>query len=179
MLLGFDLRRPNIANEFNLDSNKGITDYLINDLNLDDVIQKTFTKNLDILLSGPIPPNPDELIESEKTKQLFLELKRKYDYIIMDSAPIGLVGDAYLLNKYADATIFIVRHNFSTKKNFTSAIKEAENNKMKNLYIVYNDVKSKRDKYDNQFYGDAEPQKYFVRIILTIRQFVVDLLRKV
>ena len=96
----------------------------------------------------------------------------------MDTSPIGLVGDAYLLNKYADATIFIVRHNFSTKKNFSSAIKEAENNKMKNLYIVYNDVKSKRDKYDNQFYSDAEPQKYFVRIILSIRQFVVDLLRK-
>ena len=178
LLLGFDLRRPNIANEFNLDPNKGITDYLINDLNLDDVIQKTFTKNLDILLSGPIPPNPDELIESEKTQQLFLELKQKYDYIIMDTSPIGLVGDAYLLNKYADATIFIVRHNFSTKKNFSSAIKEAKNNKMKNLHIVYNDVKSKRDKYDNQFYSDAEPQKYFVRIILSIRQFVVDLLRK-
>jgi len=180
LFVGFNLRRQKVPQDFDLQSTVGITDYLITDLQLNDVIQTTFTKNLDILLSGPIPPNPDELIESEKTKLLFQELRKKYDYIVVETPPIGLVGDAYLLNKYADATIFIVRYNFSTKKGFSDAVKEAVFNEMKNLSIVYNDVKMKISGRDLSFYGeDFSPKYRIIPLILRLRRIIVDLLRKI
>jgi len=180
IFLGFNLRRQRVPSDFDLDPGIGITDYLITDLHINEVIQKTFTKNLDILLSGPIPPNPDELIESEKTKLLFQELRRRYDYIVVETPPIGLVGDAYLLNKYSDATIFIVRYNFSTKKGFSDALIEASQNEMKKVSIVYNDVKMKISSRDLSFYGeDLKPKYWFLPLILRIRRIFVDLLRKI
>lgn len=67
-------------------------------------------------MSGPVPPNPDELIESSKTQAMFKELRKIYDYIVMDTPAIGLFGDAILLNKYADASVFVIRHNFTRKR---------------------------------------------------------------
>lgn len=143
LLLGFDLQRPRIAEEFEIRKNEGITNYLINDIPVGDLINKTVTKNLDIILSGPIPPNPDELIESEKAQQLFAELRKRYEFIIMDTPPIGFVGDAFLLNRFADVTLFVVRYNFSTKKQFADSIKQAVENRMKRLNIVFTDLKPK------------------------------------
>jgi len=178
--INFNLRRHKVPTDFDLDPGIGITDYLITDLQINDVIQKTFTKNLDILLPGPIPPNPDELIESVKTKLLFQELRKRYDYIVVETPPIGLVGDAYLLNKYSDATMFIVRYNFSTKKGFSSALEEAVHNEMKNLWIVYNDVKMKISTRDLSFYGeDFKPKYRIIPLIMKVRRIIVDLLRKI
>ncbi len=178
--INFNLRRHKVPTDFDLDPSIGITDYLITDLQINDVIQKTFTKNLDILLPGPIPPNPDELIESGKTKLLFQELRKRYDYIVVETPPIGLVGDAYLLNKYSDATMFIVRYNFSTKKGFSTAVEEAIHNEMKNLWIVYNDVKMKISTRDLSFYGeDYKPKYRIMPLIMKVRQIIVGLLRKI
>jgi capsular exopolysaccharide synthesis family protein len=178
--LGFNLRRQRVPSDFDLDPGIGITDYLITDLHINTVIQKTFTKNLDILLSGPIPPNPDELIESEKTRLLFQELRKRYDYIVVETPPIGLVGDAYLLNRYSDATIFIVRYNFSTKKGFSDTLIEATHNEMKKIGIVYNDVRMKISSRDLSFYGEALKPKYRIMpLFIRIRRIIVDLLRKI
>jgi len=180
LLLGFDLRRPKIADMFGVNPSIGITDYLINPIRLDEVIQKTRTKNLDLLLSGPIPPNPDELIESPKTKALFTELRRIYDYIVIDTPPISLVGDAYLLNKYTDATIFVVRNNLSKKKVVTLNLNESVNNGMDKLSIILNDVKWKESDVNKIFYGESVKKKnILVRIILGARRKFIDLLRKI
>ncbi len=180
ILLGFDLRRPNLAALFDANPNIGITDYLINPIRLDEVIQQTRTKNLDLLLSGPAPPNPDELIESQKTKALFADLRRMYDYIIIDTPPISLVGDAYLLNKYSDATIFVIRNNFSKKKVVTDNLNEAINNKMNNINIIFNDVKWHESDVNKIFYGEAvKKQNIFIKLVVAIRRKIIDLLRKI
>ena len=179
LLLGFDLQRPKIADSFSLASNEGITNYLINDIPVDQVIQKTFTKNLDILLSGPIPPNPDELIESDKTRMLFNELRKRYEFIIMDTPPIGFVGDAFLLNRFADVTLFVVRFNYSTKKQFMHAISESAENKMKRLNIVFTDLKQKINLHDVNFNSAYPERKHLLfRLSGSIRQAVIELIRK-
>jgi len=180
LLLGFDLRRPKIANLFGVNPSIGITDYLINPIRLDEVIQKTRTKNLDLLLSGPIPPNPDELIESQKTKALFTELRRIYDYIVIDTPPISIVGDAYLLNKYTDAAIFVVRNNLSKKKEVSLNLNEAVSNNMSNLNIILNDIKWVESDANKIFYGESVEKKNIVtRIVIGIRTRFVNLLRKI
>jgi capsular exopolysaccharide synthesis family protein len=179
LLLSFDMHRPNITEYFNLPRAEGITNYLINDISVEDVIQRTFTKNLDILLSGPIPPNSDELIESDKTRQLFADLRKKYEFIVMDTPSIGLVGDAYLLDRYSDVTLFAVRQNHTTKKFFTASIAEAVENRMKGLNIVFTDVKLKVKIQDINFSMPvAEKQNIMLRNIARLRKAIINLIRK-
>jgi capsular exopolysaccharide synthesis family protein len=179
LLLGFDLQRPKIAEAFNLTRNEGVTNYLINDTSVDEVIQKTYTKNLDILLSGPVPPNPDELIESEKTRKLFSELRSRYEFIIMDTPPVGLVGDAFLLNRFSDVTLFVTRYNFSTKRQFSDALGEAVDNGMKRIQIVFTDVKHKI-RIQGIHAGNEELQQRnaLSRMLWSIRNVFIGFLRK-
>ena len=180
LFIGFDFRSPNELADFNLNPDTGITSYLVNNLPIEQVIQKTYTKNLDILLSGPIPPNPDELIESDKTKMMFDDLRNKYDYIIIDTPPIGLFGDAFLLNKYCDATLFIVRHNFTRKKEFVSAINEAVENQMNRLSIVYNDADIRLNERNIRIYGEEAPKRFILfELALNFRRKIINFLRKI
>jgi len=178
ILLGFDLRRPKIAEIFGVNPSIGITDYFMNQAGLDEVIQKSRNKNLDLLLSGPTPQNPDELIESQKTRELFLELRRMYDYIVIDTPPISLVADAFLLNEYADATILVVRSNFSKKKLVSKNIREAINNKMKDLSIIINDVKWRESDAEKIFYDESLGNKnMLLGILKAVRRGIIDFLR--
>jgi len=180
LFMGFDFRSPEELEGFSLNTEVGITNHLVGGLPLDQVVQKTFTKNLDILLSGPVPPNPDELIESDKTKSMFEQLRKNYDYIIIDTPPIGLFGDAYLLNKYSDATLFLVRNNFTRKREFVSSINEAVNNRLKGLWIVYNDVKLKVRDSDLKAYGGVAPKRFILyKIYLKARRLIIDFLRNI
>jgi capsular exopolysaccharide synthesis family protein len=179
LLLGFDLQRPRIAEAFELSRNEGITNFLINDISLDQVIQKTYTKNLDILLSGPIPPNHDELIESERTRDLFCQLRSKYEFIIMDTPATGVVGDAYLLNRFADITLFVVRYNHTTKKIFSEMLSEAVENKMKRIFIVLTDAKQKIKLRDRVFNQDEKSRAFIlIRPFLIARRAMIELIRK-
>ncbi|MBT3174531.1 MAG: polysaccharide biosynthesis tyrosine autokinase, partial [Lentimicrobiaceae bacterium] len=141
VLLGFDLRKPKIYQDFGLNNNVGLTTYLINKANLDDIIQSSGkNEHLDIIMSGPIPPNPAELIASDRNAELFRELRERYDYIIIDTPPVGLVTDAYLLMQHTDVNIFLVRQAVTHKKVFASIIKDIEDRGMK-MAIVINDIK--------------------------------------
>ncbi len=148
LLMGFDLRKPRLYTELGLTNNVGISNYLINRSELDEIIQKTQLNNLDVITAGPIPPNPSELIASEKTKQLFSNLKEIYDYIIIDTPPVGLITDAYLLIKYSDINLFIIRHNQTNRNVFESVFREFENTNANNIGIVVNDVN-----VDKRIYG--------------------------
>lgn len=137
VLLGFDLRKPKLFKEFGLTNNTGLSSYLSNKENLDSIIQTSVkTPNLDIITSGPIPPNPAELIASEKCKQLFDELKEKYDYIIIDTPPLGLVTDAFLLMKYTDVNLFIVRQDVTNKNIFGSIIQDLANRNLTTSIVI-------------------------------------------
>jgi capsular exopolysaccharide synthesis family protein len=143
VLLGADLRKPKIYEDFGLTNTIGLSSYLIGQADLGDVIQSTRIENLDLISGGPIPPNPAELIESNQMESLMNELESIYDVVIIDSPPLGLVIDALLLNKFADAALYIVRHNY-TQKSYLKNINQLYKDKaISNLGIVVNALKPK------------------------------------
>jgi len=170
LLLATDMRRPRIQKVFNIPNTVGLSNYLVSDIALSSVIQQTQIENLDIMLSGPIPPNPFELLSLEKMGVMLEELKEKYDHIIIDSAPIGLVADYFAINEKVDATIFIVRQNYSQRKFVSEVIQLQQTNRIKNPYFLMNDYKEFNSKYgyygayrykygysySNNYYSDGE-----------------------
>ena len=147
ILIGGDLRKPKLHNSFKLDKNQGLSNYLINKSNLEDIITKTNIKTLDVIASGPIPPNPAELLDSPKMNELLSILNSKYDYVIIDTPPIGLVTDGVILMQYADANLYIVRHNYSKIKSLSVVNNISKNKNISNLNIVINDYT------ENEGYG--------------------------
>ena len=116
VILEFDLRKPKLSKYLNVPSEHGISNYIIKDIPVQDIIQKVpGHEHISVISSGPIPPNPAELILSAKTTKLFEYLRENFDVIIIDTAPVGLVTDALLLEKYVDLTMFMVRHKYSFK----------------------------------------------------------------
>ena len=154
ILLGFDLRKPRLFQEFGLSNNTGLSSFLGNKESLDDIIQRSGKiPNLDIIPSGPIPPNPAELIASEKCDELFTELKKRYDYIIIDTPPIALVTDSLLLMRHSDANLFIVRQGVTNKNAFGGLIKDLDDRDM-HFSIVINGVKAEKGYgYGGKKYG--------------------------
>ncbi|MBQ2359640.1 MAG: polysaccharide biosynthesis tyrosine autokinase, partial [Prevotella sp.] len=154
VLLGFDLRKPKLFKEFGLNNNIGLSSFLSNKEPFDSIIQSTTAiPSLDIITSGPIPPNPAELIASEKCDELFKLLRERYDYIIIDTPPVGLVTDAFLLMKHSDVNLFIVRQGVTNKNIFGTIIKDMESRGLK-MSIVLNGIQT------NKGYGYGYGKKY-------------------
>ncbi|HEX3008275.1 MAG TPA: polysaccharide biosynthesis tyrosine autokinase, partial [Bacteroidales bacterium] len=160
VLVGFDLRKPAMYQDLGLNNLIGISSYLSNRALLEDIIQPTRIDNLDFIPAGPIPPNPIELIGSNVTKNLIFKLKEIYDYIIIDTAPIGVVTDAYFLMNYADLNIYVTRQNVTIKEMFGNTLKSLENNKITNIAILMNDVYLKSRAYvygyDSKYYTESD-----------------------
>ena len=141
VLIGFDLRKPRIYQEFGLSNKLGVTSYLCGKASINEVIQPSGKlPTLDVITSGPIPPNPAELIASDRCKEFIDELKEMYDYIIIDTPPLMWVTDALLLMKHVDTAIYVVRQGVSNKHVFESVIKDLEGRKY-NVNIVVNGIK--------------------------------------
>jgi capsular exopolysaccharide synthesis family protein len=140
ILVGLDLRKPKLYEDFGLDNQTGVSSYLIRNKSLDQIIHKTEIENLDIIPSGPIPPNPAELISKPEMKTFFDELKLRYDIIIIDTPPLGIVSDALQLMAYSNINLYIVRENFS-KLEFIRSLEEMRvEGKIKNMSIIINDA---------------------------------------
>ncbi len=172
LLVGLDLRKPKLQNEFNYDNEKGISTYLVDRCKYEDVIQKSNIKHLYLALSGPVPPNPAELIESEKMKRFFDRAIKDFDYIIVDTPPIAVVTDALLLNETADAVLYVVRQSYSSK-NVIKLLEDAKKEgNLSNPGIILNDVQIKKGYgyshgygygygygYGQGYYGEFDKQK--------------------
>ncbi|MFH6963268.1 polysaccharide biosynthesis tyrosine autokinase [Flavobacterium plurextorum] len=154
VIVGLDLRKPKLSDEFNLrNCELGVVSYLIKQNTLDEITNKTQIANLDVILSGPIPPNPSELILSDSMTELINELKKKYDYIILDTPPVGLVSDALELVQYADVTLYIVRQNYTKKDMITLLNNRIERGEISNASIILNSYENKT-KYGSTYgYG--------------------------
>lgn len=159
VLVGMDLRRPQLAQRFGLDKNIGVTNFLIGDLALDEIIQKTQNPNLDVIPSGVIPPNPAELIADQRTAEFIEQLKKRYDYIIIDSAPMSPVSDSHHLSRLVDATIFVVRDKYTHKHALEASLEEANNINVQNLSIIINDIKLNKRRSGGH-YGYSYGYKY-------------------
>ncbi len=160
ILVGLDLRKPKIFGDFELKNEVGVVNYLIGQKTKEEIIQKTQIENLDMISAGPIPPNPSELIMSSATDELIDYLKQKYDYIILDTPPIGLVADAFELIKYADVTLYIVRQNYTQKGMLKMINDKYIKKEVSNLSIVLNDFKIKSKFGYGYGYGYGYGQGY-------------------
>ncbi len=118
LLIGMDIRNPQLGSYLNLRHAKGLTNYLAdNSTTIAEItIPNAIHPGMDIILAGPIPPNPSELLLSNRVDELFAQLREVYDYILIDSAPIGMVADTFSLARISDATIYICRANYTTKE---------------------------------------------------------------
>jgi tyrosine-protein kinase Etk/Wzc len=158
VLLEFDLRKPKISKELGVNRNPGLSTYFIGKATPNEIVQPHPTiANFSVIASGPIPPNPSELISNEKLEELFDYLKQHFDYIIVDSPPVGAVTDAKILANVADATLYIMRQNY-THNSFLKLINEVQQKEMlPNVNIVFNGIKVKSIpgyKYGNSYgYG--------------------------
>ena len=156
ILVGSDLRNPQLHKYFNIDKSvKGLTDYLVRkDVKTDDIIYKDF--QYDFILSGTIPPNPTQLLSTDRFKHLIKNLKSNYDYILIDSAPTMLVADTSQISAFCDYTIYCVRANHTPKEIISDINLNYlnQNSRLKNINLVLNDVGQAN------FYGYAYSYKY-------------------
>lgn len=175
VIVGLDLRKPKIFGDFaGIENNVGVVNYLVHDARLEDIIDKTEVPHLDVITSGEIPPNPSELLMSDRMDTLMEELKKQYDYIILDSPPVGLVSDALELTKYADATLYLVRQNFTKKGMFNFINDKYKTGEVTNISFILNyfNEKSKYGygygygygKYSNGYHEDDQKPSFLIRI---------------
>lgn len=143
VIVGVDLRKPKIFDDFKIENGLGVVNYLIGQKTIDEVIQKTHIPHLDVITSGPIPPNPSELIISEAMDEFIQELKLRYDYIILDTPPVGLVADAVELAKYSDVTLYIMRQNYTKKDMVTLLNNRHKRGELNNVSIIFNGYENK------------------------------------
>ena len=160
LLIDLDFRKPSVAALLHK-HDKGLVNHLIGDITLDEAIIKDETLGFDILLGGVIPPNPGELIRSEKLKNIIMELKTRYDYIVIDTSPLGLVADAYSLSSLVDVTLIVARSGKTNKAFFKSFISQVKADRVPNVYLILNDIDVKKlgnygngYGYGNSAYGD-------------------------
>lgn len=148
-LVGLDIRKPMLAFYFNLNTKGHLTDYLAEpDVTIDDIIVPSGEhKNLDLIPCGAIPPNPSELLQTERLDALFAELRKRYDYIIVDTAPVALVSDTFLLDRIADMTIFVCRYKYTSMEMIDYINQVVEQKRMHNVAGVLNGVKGLRAGY--------------------------------
>lgn len=147
ILLDFDLRKPKLADEFELQNNLGISTWLIGKCELPQIIFQTQYENLSVITSGPVPPNPSELMALDKIKELLRFLKDNYECIIIDSSPIGIVSDAYHVSSFADTLVLVVRQNFTLKNQLIHTINDLKFGNVKNISIALNDYKTETGRY--------------------------------
>lgn len=153
IMVGLDIRKPRMAELFGIgDRQHGITNILANEeCNWEEVkaqiVASGVNHNFDLLMAGPIAANPGELMVRKSLKQTIALLKEHYDYVIIDTAPVGLVADSLQLSKLADRTLFVCRADFSTKSSFTYINKLDEQKKLPNISIVINDIDLSKKKF--------------------------------
>ncbi|ASU36811.1 GumC family protein [Mucilaginibacter xinganensis] len=164
ILIAADLRRSKLHKTFHVPNDIGLSSYLANQCNVDDIISHSNQENLDFIISGPVPPNPSELLHSKRMGLLIEELKKRYDVVMIDTAPIGLVSDAIPLIRVSDVNLFVIRSGKSKFYAATVPQRIAQEYHLDNTVIVLNafaqDLLHSRF-YTTKFTGDNYGSKYY------------------
>ena len=167
IIVGLDLRKPKLFTDFNCTNDLGVVNYLIGTNTIEEITQPTLVPHLDLITAGPLPPNPGELLISDALPELIDRLKEKYDYIILDTPPIGLVSDAMELSDFADVVLYIVRQNYTTKGMVAQLNNRQKRGELKNVSIVLNAFDNKTpygygygyNAYHNGYHDDENNKK--------------------
>lgn len=170
VILGLDLRKPKINEYLQVSNKKGISNYLIGQAKADDIVQATPFDNLFLAPSGPIPPNPSELVSTDRLRTLIEDYRDKYDYIVIDTPPVGLVTDTTLMAPLADAVFYVVRHEKTLKSQLNMIADLAKQKQFKSLNLIFNAVNYKNSAeygygygygYGNGgYYESSEPESF-------------------
>jgi tyrosine-protein kinase Etk/Wzc len=151
LLVSTDLRKPKIDKIFNTQNQKGLTNFIIKKSSFDEIIEETQIKNLFFVSSGPIPPNPAELLGTEMFIDFLSRAKEQFDYIVLDNAPAFMVTDPIIVGNLSDINLYVVRQGY-TKKDNLKVINEFDSKKtLKKLYLVLNDVKGNASGYNKMY----------------------------
>ena len=144
--MGMDIRSPKLAEYLSLNSRHGLTEYLsTDDITLNDIILKEPVQhNMDVIVAGPVPPNPAELLASQRVDDLFAQLRTMYDYIIVDSAPVGMVSDTFSLARVSDATVYVCRANYTSMRDVKFFNNVYSENRLKKMALVVNGTNAKK-----------------------------------
>lgn len=155
LLVGLDIRKPRLAEYLGIAPQFGVTQYLSSSaISLEQIISPVpGVQGLDAICAGPIPPNPAELLLSDKVDAMFAELRSRYDYIIVDTAPIGLVSDTFTLDRIADAAIYVCRANYTSVNDLMAVNDIFEQHRLKKLSLVINGSAA------NKTYGYGKTKK--------------------
>ncbi|MCE7063521.1 tyrosine-protein kinase [Dyadobacter sp. CY343] len=161
LLIELDLRKPTLANYLHVES-RGVTDYLLNRSDSDILIQKSGQRQcFDVITSGYPPPNPAELLSTTKFEKLILTLKEKYDHIVIDTPPVGLVTDAHTVRPFVDLTLYVVRQNVTGRQQMHDLNKLFTDNRLSNIHVLYNGFQQASRYY--QYYENAEKKGSFFK----------------
>lgn len=163
VIVGLDIRKPGLNKIFNIPrKEQGITQYLSNpEKNLMDFVQPSdVSKNLYILPGGTVPPNPTELLARDGLDKAIETLKKNFDYVILDTAPVGMVTDTLLIGRVADLSVYVCRADYSRKAEFTLINELAADNKLPNICTVINGLDLQKKKY-GYYYGYGKYGKYY------------------
>ncbi|MDE6358584.1 MAG: polysaccharide biosynthesis tyrosine autokinase, partial [Duncaniella sp.] len=146
LLVGMDIRNPQLANYLGINPPLGLTNYLSSDaVTLDSIIVPMPGYNkFDLIVAGPIPPNPAELLVSKRVDELFDALRERYDYIVVDTAPVGMVSDTFTLSRISDATIYVTRLNYSSMQDLSFIEDIYQEKRLKRLSVVINGAHTKK-----------------------------------
>lgn len=158
LLIGLDIRNPKISEYMHLNnSSRGITNYLAEEnLKLDDIITRSVeNSSVDVIPAGPVPPNPGELLLDKRLDELFDEAREKYDYILIDSAPVGMVSDSFVLDRVADMTLYVTRANYTERTSISFIESLIEEKRLKKLYLIINGTSTQK----GYGYGYANTKK--------------------
>ena len=165
ILVGLDIRKPRLAELFEINNHHtGITNLLTKTKPTEEDIKKQIlpsgvSNNLDMLMAGPIPPNPAELIARQSLEDVMTSLRKMYDYIIIDTAPLGLVSDTIQISRAADVTIYVCRADYTTKDSFGLINSVSDDKKLPKVSIVINGIDMSKKKY-GYYYGYGKYGKY-------------------
>ena len=163
VIVGLDIRKPGLNKVFNIpQKDHGITQFLTNpSMNLMDLVQPSdITRNLFILPGGAVPPNPTELLARDGLEKAIETLKTNFDYVILDTAPVGMVTDTLLIGRTADLSVYVCRADYTRKAEFTLVNELSENKKLPNLCVAINGLDLQKKKY-GYYYGYGKYGKYY------------------
>ncbi len=141
LLASFDLRKPRIHRDFEVDNSQGLSAYLVGHSSYDEIVLPSQYENLYVAPAGSTPPNPAELLESDRVKDFFEKVRNDFEYIVMDTPPVGIVTDGLMLAPYADVILYLIRQNYSSKNVLPFIDELYEKQEIRKLAILVNDIK--------------------------------------
>jgi succinoglycan biosynthesis transport protein ExoP len=161
LVLDADLRKPRLHRIFKIRNSAGLSSYLTGRSSFEEVIQKTSIDNIWLIPSGPLPPNPAELLDSEKMKELVEEAKTRFDFVLIDTPPVLAVIDPVITSSFSDGTIFVIKAGETSRKPFLKAVEEFEKAKSKIIGVLFNEIKIKKQSYHSSYYRHYYRQQYY------------------